>query len=204
MNSEDLLEALLFKVHLLTLEQIAAGWLHGANVREVRRALAPLASRHLVSTARVLAHPLLPLAKPVLRWTPADPEPDFSGVSNTLQTRWTELPKPFSIVVATPKAANQLGGVPGTVPPLGHEAHDIHLSEVYVRLLKTQPTRARAWLGEESIRASRKGQKLPDAVITDPQRGEIGVVEFGGTYDQKRLRAFHAHCHSRALPYELW
>lgn len=204
MNAEDLLEALLFKVHLLTFEQIAAGWLHGAADRDAPHALAPLRERQLIAVGRVLAHPLLPLSSPVIRWNPADPPPDFATVSKTLQGRWTQLPRPFSIVIATQKAANQLGGVAADFPPLGHESHDIHLAEVYVTMRRTQPNRARAWLGEEIIRPTRKGQKLPDAVITDPQRGEIGVVEFGGSYDANRLQAFHTHCDRRALPYELW
>ena len=51
---------------------------------------------------------------------------------------------------------------------------------------------------------TRIGQKLPDSFIVDEREDVLSVIEFGGSYDAERVRAFHRDCDNRQLPYQIW
>jgi hypothetical protein len=130
---------------------------------------------------------------------------DFSALSWKLCKRWEVAPKPTTVYVASPKFVKRLGGVStGTLHNLAAVSHDLHVSEVYLCLVRNSPNLARLWVGEDVIAPTREGQKLPDAMLCNGQGEPALVIEFGGAYPPERLRAFHEDCKQRNLPYEIW
>ena len=82
--------------------------------------------------------------------------------------------------------------------------HDLHVAALYLRLLQADPRAANAWTLDLHLTTERKNQKLPDAVLKNPDGSDGRVIEFGGAYPARRVQAFHEDCLRRSLPYELW
>ncbi len=82
--------------------------------------------------------------------------------------------------------------------------HDLGVAQIWLQLDLQSPQLADSWCGEDLMAHTRKGQKLPDGFIVDAQGATLCVIEFGGSYDQPRIREFHEDCAQRALPYQLW
>ncbi len=202
----DLLKTLTTRVRLFTTEQITrTWWMHRQGpFTAARRRLRALCHEGLLEERPILAEPLLGIAVPVSVWTPGEPTPDFHAIAWRLQSRWTETARETVVYLATDFAADMLGGVAARLPTLGQETHDLHVSEVYLRMRRERPQLAAYWLGEEIVRPTRTDEKLPDALIVDPRGNPVRVIEFGGRYDHRRVAAFHLDCQSRGLPYELW
>lgn len=202
----DLLKALTTCVRILTGDQIARTWWNGqrASLSMVRRRLRGLCTARLLDERAILAEPFLRLPAPIVTWAPGDLAPACHAVAWRLQNRWTDTARETVVYLATDFAADTVGGVAPRLPTLGQETHDLHVSEVYLRMRRERPQLAAFWLGEEIVRPTRIDEKLPDAVIVDPRGNPVRVIEFGGRYDHKRVAAFHADCESRGLPYELW
>ncbi len=202
----DIVRALTTRVRLLTVEQVAAGWWPGAREgrEQAARRLRELCTVRLLEERPILAEPFIALSQPIVVWIPGDQEPDHHSTAWQLQRRWTETARQTLVFIATSFAADTLGGVAPRLPTLGQETHDLHVSEVYLRLRRERPELADRWLGEEIVRPTRIDEKLPDALIVDAQGHPARVIEFGGRYDHKRVCAFHEDCAARGLPYELW
>lgn len=205
-RDSELLNALAFKVRLLSLEQIASAWWGDSSDprRFARRRLGPLARAGLLEERAVLAHPLLELEAPQFRWTSGEPGPDVHALSHRLQSRWTEKPRRTQVFVATRQTIAELGGAGGRLPTLGQETHDLHMGSLYLRRLRERPAEAEAWVGEDVFAPRRRGEKLPDAVLLGPD-GEVTLaVEFAGSYGPERVARFHEDCAQRGTAYELW
>lgn len=202
----DLLKALTTCVQLFTAEQISRSWWadRGASLTQARRRLRALCAGRLLEERPILAEPFLSLSEPILTWKLGDSAPAYHAIAWRLQSRWTETARETVVYLATDFAADTVGGVAARLPTLGQETHDLHVSEVYLRMRRERPQLAAFWLGEEIVRPTRIDEKLPDALIVDPQGNPVRVIEFGGRYDHKRVAAFHLDCESRGLPYELW
>jgi hypothetical protein len=82
--------------------------------------------------------------------------------------------------------------------------HDLGVAQVWLQLDLRSPQLADAWRGEDVMALTRQRQKLPDAFIVDTAGATLCVIEFGGSYDEPRIREFHEDCADRALPYQLW
>ena len=201
----ELLQALTTRVRLLTAVQIADTWWTNRR-RELRatRRLRALCGAGLLQERAVLAEPFLALEAPVASWAPGDTTPEYHAIAWRLQRRWTQTAQETVVFLATDLAADTVGGVAARLPTLGQETHDLHVSQVYLRMRRERPQLAAFWLGEEIVRPTRTDEKLPDALIVDPAGNPARVIEFGGRYDHKRVAAFHIDCQSRELPYELW
>lgn len=204
-RDQRLLLALLLKVRLLSLRQIAAAWWQG-EVANVRRRLKLLAGAGLLLPLTVAARTLPALEGPLIVWQPDEAAPDFGHVAHLLQSRWRRRAvRPTKAYVATPKAAQLLGGR-GT-EQLKHPAqatHDLGVAAVWLHLLQHAPAWAEAWRGEDLLAHTRRGEKLPDAFIVDEENEPLWLIEFGGDYDAHRLQAFHEDCRVRDIPYQLW
>ena len=202
----DIIRTLTTRVRLLTAAQVADCWWLGtrAGQDQAARRLRELCALQLLEERPILAEPLLELAAPILNWGPGDEEPDHHAIAWRLQRRWVEATRETLVFIATSFAADTLGGVAARLPTLGQETHDLHVSEVYLRMRRERPELAAHWLGEEIVRPTRIHEKLPDALIVDAQGNPARVIEFGGRYDHKRVCAFHQDCAFRGLPYELW
>ena len=205
-----LLAALCVRVRLFSLPQIAAAWWPDAADGEAaaRRRLRKLAAADLVRRERVPAAPLPPLDAPVIAWRPDDPAPDCGAAAWRLQSRWEGVggPRATPVFVAGKAATKLYGGVSaGRLPAAFQATHDLGVSAMYLRLLGDDPAAADCWIGEDRLAPHRRGQKLPDAVLADgPADPPELVLEFGGSYDKRRVEAFHRDCARRAHAYEVW
>ena len=205
-RDSELLDALAFRVRMLSLEQIAGAWWGGSSDprRFARRRLGPLSRAGLLEEREVLARPLLDLSAPEFAWSPGDPGPDVEAISYRLKSRWTEKARRTPVFIATKRTLAELGGAGGKLPALGQETHDLHMGTIYLRRLREDPAAAEAWVGEDVFAPKRRGQKLPDAVLLGPA-GEVTLaVEFAGSYGSERVAHFHEDCAERGTPYELW
>lgn len=206
-RDSQILTTLASHVRLLSFGQIADAWWPGTNAgqRHLRRRLRELCNRQLLARLEVQARPLLPLATPVATWHPGQAPPDYGPLAWTLWKRWQTPPQRTVVYVARPQLTNRLGGVAtGTLHNLAAVSHDLHVAQLYVRLLIHEPELARLWVSEDVLAPTRIGQKLPDAVLQDSSGRPRLVMEFGGAYPPERLAAFHEDCAHRRLPYEIW
>jgi hypothetical protein len=205
-RDESILEVLTLKVRLLSLSQTAAGWWKESSspTERARKRMAELVGAGLIAREAVNARPLLSLDTPVVQWIPGKADPDYDAVSYRLQSRWTAAPRSTTVYIATRKAAYQFGGAGGRLKHRLQATHDLHVSQVFIRFLHIAPRLAEAWAGEEIVAPTRREQKLPDAMIREPDGAPTLVVEFGGAYDAKRVRKFHEDCRRRSLRYQLW
>ncbi|MBU0716954.1 MAG: hypothetical protein KJ749_01790 [Planctomycetes bacterium] len=206
-RDEQILETLVLRVRLLSLEQIAGAWWSDADSPAVftRRRLSRLSEEGLLERSSLLAEPFLDLQAPLVAWEPGAPPPDYDAVAYSLQSRWTEPPTSTTVYVATTKARNQYGGAGrGGLRYRLQATHDLHVSAVYLRLLKADPESAAAWVGEDLRPKAGFRLKDPDAVIEYDDGRPPLVIEFGGKYDARRIRDFHEHCEKFTLRYELW
>lgn len=197
-----ILVALTQKVRLLSLDQIHRTWWPTATPDTARRRLEALST--LVTRMTLNAHPELTLAGPLFTWQPGRPTPPFGALSYRLKKRWNEAPHPTPVYIASPVAARYFGGFGGKLRRPLQATHDLHVSQVYLRLLIQDPDQAALWVSEERFAPERRREKLPDAVLRDPSGRLLRVIEFGGSYDAAHVARVHQDCVTRALPYELW
>ena len=206
-RDEGLIQTLLRKIRLLSFEQVARAWWPDtpAGRTNAKRRVRDLLDSKLLLREQAFSRPLLPLQAPVFRWKPGQPVPNYDQLSYKLQSRWVEALRRTTVYFASGRAANILGGqVPGRIKNASHVTHDLHVSELYLKLLREEPKLALAWSGEDEIAPTRVNQKLPDAILYDSKKQPRIVLEFGGAYPPDRLRAFHEDCAARGLPYEMW
>lgn len=200
-RDEQLLHALTLRIRLVTAELAALLWQTSAPY--ARRRLRRLQQAGLLQAASVLAHPLLPLQKPVFVWNPQIADPHFGRVSYQLQSRWTQADRSTTVFLATKNAVHIFGGRGGVFQQPLQATHDLHVSLLYVRHVQSE-TNGLTWQGEDSLRQQRKRGKIPDAVLTNTDDQAVQAIEFGGVYGRERVRSFHLACVDRNLPYELW
>ena len=201
-RDEALLDALTRRVRLITAPLVAVLW--ASSVPVVGRRLARLHRADLLLRARVMAHPLLDLAEPLIVWAPGDPDPEAGPASYRAKTRWDRAPVSTTVFLASRRTARLFGGSGGRFDYPLQATHDLHVTALYVRLVRRDPETAACWRGEETIRRRRRRGKVADAVLVDHRERPVRAVEFGGSYRTDRIAAFHRVCKNRHLPYELW
>lgn len=205
-RDEQILSALTRKVRLLSLEQIAGAWWDRSKdpLADARHRLAALERRGLIEPHSVLTRQMVTLKGPLFAWNPGDAAPDAESVSYRLQSRWDTAAEPTTVYIATARYCRLVGVEGGAIKHPFQVTHDLHVAAIYLRLADEAPTLAEGWVGEELLASERIGQKLPDALIRDPAGRDRLVIEFGGSYDARRVGEFHADCAARKLPYQLW
>lgn len=205
-RDRDILLTLTHKVRVLSLSQLARTWWSetAAGLETARRRLRRLAVDGWLTQLPVNAHPELPLAGPLYRWAPGEPAPNCYQLERRCRSRWKEPARRAAVYLATRQAAARLGGVGGRLKHPLQTDHDLHVGTVYLRLLHTDPAMADLWVSEALVAPERRGQKLPDAIVKNPDGSVRLVVEFAGQYDAKRIAAVHEDCAARETPYELW
>jgi len=206
-RDKNIVRALVKKVRMMTAGQIAQAWWPQAEASAVlaARRLRLLKTHRLINRVTLPAHPMLDLAAPVITWRPGQPDPDYYAVSYQLTSRWPSEYVPTDIYVAADSGARMFGL--SAAQPVRHPdqaTHDLHLSAVYLTMLRERPEVAQAWIGEEEFAPERERQKLPDAVVKDAAGNVRMVIEFGGKYDPVHFRAFHEDCRKRQTPYQVW
>lgn len=210
-RDREVLSALTHKVRLLTAVQVARAWWpsSAAGLENARKRLALLLGEGLLDRFSVQSHPELALSGPVFSWHPGGEQPNYEAVSYRLRSRWTEAVRSTTVFTASRKSARIFGGFAGGCRSGGlkqplQATHDLHVSSMFVRLVLEEPERASTWVSEETIAPTRKHQKLPDAMLLNPDGTPALVLEFGGSYRAERVERVHLDCVARSLPYELW
>lgn len=207
-RDSQIVDALTRRIRLVSLDQAARVWWsrNRQPLRDARRRLDALSHTGLLLCRKVDVYPMLDLTAPVCSWSPGEDEPEFGGIANRLRSRWPQAAAQRTVVyTATRRLANRIGGFDGRLQHRHQVTHDLHVSELYLRMLVREPKRARAWVGEELSKAGQAyGEKLPDAVLHGDDGRPFQVIEFGGRYSKPRVRDFHQHCATNGLAYELW
>lgn len=205
-RDDAILETLTKRVRVLSVSQVADTWWGGqkTGVKLAKARLFELERRGMVQLLAGLARPLPKLTEPVMTWTVGDPTPDFGSVSYRLRSRWTLPARRTLVAVATADAGSRFAGKGGRVPRASELTHDLCLAGVYLKILATDPRRAKAWVSEASLyeRGEGRNSRLPDAAIVT--RARRTVIEFGGAYPPGKVADFHRYCEQHGWGYELW
>ena len=108
------------------------------------------------------------------------------------------------VYTASRRSANHYGGFGGPLKDRFHATHDVHVGELYLRLLRRSSEQAEAWLSEEFLKRPGQVGFVPDAMLRDVGGRDVLAIEFAGVYPPSRLQQIHEDCSRRALPYEIW
>lgn len=219
-RDKALIRALALDVRLATPDQVRRGWgwpPSDSGLRNCRERLRKLVDAGLLRAANVPSTPLLDLKEPVVVWEPGDPSPDFDAASHALKSRWGDLEeRPTPVYMASPKGASVYGGKGRQgYTKLDQATHDLHVTELYIRIREDSPELAGEWVGEDIISGElRKYEKLADAEIRDHQGTTVLYLEFGGRYDAREVKKKHDYFageplrpgapHRQPFPYEIW
>lgn len=202
---QRLVELLARRVRIISDRQAAYEffWDAANPIRVARTAIGRIERKGMVETQVVMAHPEITLKGPVLDRRKGHPLPNSGNVAHKLQTRWDEPPVRTKIVWATAKAKRLLGASSSPRRPRAKEiTHDIGVAQVYFHLLRHSPELAEHWTGEDELRAQGREGDIPDAVIAVPG-GEQVIIEFGGAYDSRKVRAIH-QSYAQYGRYQIW
>lgn len=204
-RDREILLALVQKVRLFALRQIADHWWDG-ELANTRRRLRTLVQAEWVRRVTVSARTLPPIEAPVVTWQPGHPNPPFGQIAQRLQHRWTrQAVRSLTAYIATDRAAQLYGGkARGELRHPLQATHDLGVAAVWLCLHHQAPAWSEAWRGEDLLAHTRRGEKLPDSFILDGGGEPVWVIEFGGSYDTGRVQEFHEDCAGRELPYQIW
>ena len=204
-RDHELLTALVQKVRLFSLRQIASHWWDD-EVANTRRRLKSLAKAGLIHAMTVAARTLPPIESPLTVWQPGETPPDMGRLAYQLQSRWQRRPvRTMSASIATGRAAQLLGGKQrGELKHPLQATHDLGVAAIWLNFHAQAPEWAEAWRGEDLLAHTRQGEKLPDGFIVNEAGETVWVIEFGGAYDTARVQEFHEDCARRSLPYQIW
>lgn len=205
-RDKQILEALAYKVRLLSIEQIATTWWPDSKGYKAKEKLLQLRKRGFLVRSSVPAKPLLPLNGPVFTWTPGQAAPAAARLSQHFRHRWAKHHRNAAVItpvyVASRFTAFLFGGVGGRLN-VQTATHDLHVASIYLHFLTTDPDAAHAWVGEDAKGKAGRKIKDPDAFI-EQDRQEPLVVEFAGAYSNSQVESFHKHCVKHGLSYQLW
>lgn len=204
-RDDEILLALVQKVRLFSLRQIATHWWDG-QAANARRRLRQLTETGWLQRIEVSARTLPELLQPVLVWQPGEGVPNCEAAAYQMQRRWHSLPvRPLAAFIATDYAARIYGGkCRGVLKHPLQATHDLGVAQIWLRLRATAPEWAAAWRGEDLLADTRRAEKCPDAFIVNPSGLVVCILEFGGAYQAQRIREFHDDCAARGLPYQIW
>jgi hypothetical protein len=168
------------------------------------RRIGRLVQTGVLESFTLRAHPELPLKEPIWSWKPREARPPVGVVSYRARVRWDKPLQSMTVYVASQRTARLYAGCGGRLSHPLQVTHDLHVSAIYLRLLKHSPAEAAGWVSENVLAPLRRRQKLPDAEIHDGNGRVLKVIEFGGSYPPERVRLIHEDCERRQVPYELW
>lgn len=208
-RDERIIWTLTRKLRVVTVDQAARTWWSDRQhaTKAARDRLSKLRHDGLLHLVPVMAHPEIELPGPVFCWEPGDDTPDFGPISYRLRSRWNHPVAATTLVGATRQAVREFGGfIADRLPRPSEASHDIHLAQVYLKLVGRDPALAHRWICEQQLYAEGRGrnERLPDAILR-PRRGKAEdgrVIEFGGAYTKKKLEEFHEGISHSA--YEIW
>jgi len=204
-RDEEILRALSLYVRFFSQRQVCRHWFDGDSAN-TRRRMKQLQTEGLIERVTVRSRSLPPLEQPLIQWQPGQGTPDIPRAAYRCRNRWKlRHVQTCAVYLATAAASQRFGGrMTGEVKKELQATHDLGVAQVWLYFDIHTPHLADAWRGEDVMAHTRKGQKLPDGFILNPRGETICVIEFGGSYDEQRIREFHDDCQQRNLPYQLW
>lgn len=204
-RDEKILRMLSLYSRVVGQRQASQHWYNGDDAN-CRRRMKQLVLQGLLLSANVRARPVPVLNAPLIRWQPGDANPSFAKVAYQCQKRWRMRHLQNCIVYSATTRTSQLfgGRARGEVRKEMQVTHDLGVTQIWLYLDTHEPDWADAWKGEDVMAHTRRGEKLPDGFIVDGNQSVLCVMEFGGSYDEQRIREFHDDCFERSLPYQLW
>jgi hypothetical protein len=176
-----------------------------ANAAYAAKWLRRLELAGLLKSEVVYAKQLPHLTHPLASWSAGQGLPEFGQLSHVLRTRFRLPARSTRIYVAARAAAIRYGGSCERWPRRSETTHDLGLAQVCLELMTRETGLTGKWISEGLIvsRGTTRGQKVPDALIHEPN-GKQTVIEFGGEYGKQKLAAFHTDCVRRNRSYEIW
>ncbi len=200
----EILDTLVRRVKVLSVAQVARTWWpEAAGANAARKRIRQLARAGHVRVVRILAGEERIVTNALARWMPGQEVPDFTMVVSHTARRWDSPTRSVLCLVATPLAAARFGSTFRT-PRLSEGTHDLHVAQLYLRLLRATQWGSQHWEGEAcSAVKALPGQKVPDALLRLPGQ-PMAIEVVGESYSVDKLRELHEFCASRGLPYELW
>ena len=183
-----------------------AWWPDCVTATEIaQRRLRELASQGWLDRYLALARPLLCLTGPLLTWKPGDETPNFGSLAWKLRRRWNDSARSTEVFVASSctlrsHAIYRKAGLKNHC----QTTHDLHVTSVFVHMLRNRPALAKRWVGEDEIARRNQPGVRPDALIVAESGRPSLIVEFGGAYQKGRVEHIHAYAKANHLPYEIW
>jgi hypothetical protein len=204
-RDDEIFSALSLRVKFFSQRQISDHWFDG-DTANARRRMNQLKTFAMVDRVVLRARSRPIFSQPLIAWQPGQQEPEFGKVAHLCSSRWRKRHvQSCTAYLATESASQRYGGrMPGEVKREMQATHDLGVSQIWLQLDLQSPQFADAWRGENLMAHTRQGQKLPDGFIVDSAGATLCVIEFGGAYDEPRIRDFHEDCADRSLPYQLW
>jgi len=191
----------------MTADQAAFAWWPDCVTATdaARRRLRQLARQGWLDRYRICARPLLSLSGPLLIWNPGDETPNLGSLAWKLRSRWKESAHFAEVFVASSCTlrSHAIYRKPG-IKNYCQTTHDLHVTSVFVHMLRNRPGLARDWVGEDEIARRNQRGVRPDALIIAESGRTSLVVEFGGAYQKGRVEHIHAYAEANSLPYEIW
>lgn len=196
---EVILGPLSTKFRVAQISQLAR--LTGRSEDAIERRIKDLLELGALEQRIVNAHPLLRQDGALFKWNIGDAPPSFQVLSYRCRVRFCEAIRPTAVFIASPAALRLFGGKPrkGLKHPL-QATHDLHVTNIYLRLLESSPERAKNWISEDLLERPKPGDKHPDAMIAGNPPCVIDFINYGPGSIEK----IHLHCERRGLAYELW
>lgn len=200
-----ILDLLAFRCRVVSWQQLLAlGPPTMAYRRNLRHLLSQLQKKRLIRRLVILARQAPKIDGPIAEWAPGDPLPNFAAIQYEAAKRLNQSVEAVAVLTGTDRLANALGGTCGGKFNHHSASHDLGVTAVFLHLRDVDPNLCLAWQGEDIVATSRKGQKLPDAILYDASGQPTLVIEFIGDYPVERIKAFHVDCAKRNLPYEVY
>ena len=205
-RDDEIVSTLTTKISFVETSQAARTWWRDNTSGRDRAAdrLRRLVLEGYLIALKLRVHPELQLERPIISWQPGEVAPSFGPVSYRLRARWSEPLRWVTAYAASKRTGRVFAGNGGGPSRPLQATHDLHVSAIYLRLLRESPGEARRWVSDNVLAPLRRGKKLPDAELHDPEGRTLKVIEFGGNYPPERVRKVHEDCERRGLPYELW
>src|SRR5690606_26552260 len=150
-------------VRYLSADQLTRGWWKPSHSGTVgmRRTVRSLLGRGLLKAQRLPVEPEIELRHPIHAWQPDDPDPEPGPLARQLQGRCTQHATSTAIYFASWTAARLFGGYGGGIKNSLQVTHDIHLSQLFLKLRAEDPAAAERWETED-MREHVPKEKVPD------------------------------------------
>jgi len=208
-RDEELMETLVFKVNVLSFQQIFSIWWGKESKtakKTAKKRLAQLCRAKYIILHQIVARPVVKIESPLFCWSPGQEFPDYEKLSDYLNNRWNDIPSITSIYTASKKTIHLLGGIDRRFKKISasHELNvsEIYLNEIYLKKQKSENNDFR-WIHHEYIPHWKDNIKF-DALIKYKHDESDIIIKFGGKLNSEKLQLLHEYFVINKRSYQLW